>query len=116
MLAGDLAWVPLASSSRVPLRPWLDDKNEDKAAEDRPPSGEKVKKLLASGEEGAARELKLQVLWTRHLANELDAIGAPVVKSIGECLDPDRAYEMLPGKTRSSTLKRYGGYGYRRPR
>ena len=53
------------------------------------------------------RELKLQVLWTRHLADELDAIGAPVVKSIGECLDPDRAYEMLPGKTRSSTLKRY---------
>ena len=38
----------------------------------------------------ASRKLKLQVLWTRH---ELDAIGAPVVKSIGECLDPDRAYE-----------------------
>ena len=47
-------------------------------------------------------------------------MGAPVVKTIDDCLDPERAYELLPGKTRSSTLKRYvtmckrGGYGYRR--
>ena len=34
-------------------------------------------------------------------------MGAPVVKTIDDCLDPERAYELLPGKTRSSTLKRY---------
>ena len=28
-----------------------------------------------------------------------------VVKAIDDCLDPERAYELLPGKTRSSTLK-----------
>ena len=37
-------------------------------------------------------------------------MGAPVVKTIDDCLDPERAYELLPGKTRSSS----GGYGYRR--
>ena len=42
-----------------------------------------------------------------NLAEELVAIGAPVVKTIDDCLDPERAYELLPGKTRSSTLKRY---------
>ena len=46
-------------------------------------------------------------MWTRQLGEELAAIGAPVVKAIDDCLDPDRAYELLPGKTRSSTLKRY---------
>ena len=34
-------------------------------------------------------------------------MGAPVVKTIDDCLDPERAYELLPGKTRSSSLKRY---------
>ena len=34
-------------------------------------------------------------------------MGAPVVKTIDDCVDPERAYELLPGKTRSSTLKRY---------
>ena len=34
-------------------------------------------------------------------------MGAPVVKAIDDCLDPERAYGLLPGKTRSSTLKRY---------
>ena len=55
----------------------------------------------------AARELRLQVRWTRQLGEELAAMGAPVVKTIDDCLDPERAYELLPGKTRSSTLKRY---------
>ena len=68
--------------------------------EERPPPGEKVRRLLENGEENAARELRLQVLWTRQLAEELVAIGAPVVKTIDGCLDPDRAYELLPGKTR----------------
>ena len=70
-------------------------------------SGREGPELLKNGEENAARELRLQVLWTRQLAEELVAIGAPVVKTIDGCLDPDRAYELLPGKTRSSTLKRY---------
>ena len=64
--------------------------------EDRPPPGEKIKKLLANGEEKAARELRLQVLWTRQLGEELAAMGAPVVKTIDDCLDPERAYELLP--------------------
>ena len=29
VLAGDLAWMSLASSSKAPLRPWLDDKVKD---------------------------------------------------------------------------------------
>ena len=36
-------------------------------------------------------------------------MGAPVVKTIDDCLDPERAYELLPGKTRSSTLLRATG-------
>ena len=51
-----------------------------------------IRKLLANGEERAARELRLQVLWTRQLGEELVAIGAPVVKTIDDCLDPERAY------------------------
>ena len=56
VLAGDLAWMPLASSSHAPLRPWLDDRVEDQSVDEKPPPGEKVRKLLPSGEERAARE------------------------------------------------------------
>ena len=107
ILANDLAWTQLAGSSSSPSRPWLEASIGKVRIEERPPPGEKVRKLLEDGEEKAARELRLQVLWTRQLAEELVAIGAPVVKTINDCLDPDRAYELLPGKTRSSTLKRY---------
>ena len=106
-LASDLAWTQLSESSSSPARPWLEASIVKVQIEERPPPGEKVRKLLKGGEENAARELRLQVLWTRQLAEELVAIGAPVVKTIDGCLDPDRAYELLPGKTRSSTLKRY---------
>ena len=106
-LASDLAWTQLSGSSSSPARPWLEASIVKVQIEERPPPGEKVRKLLKDGEENAARELRLQVLWTRQLAEELVAIGAPVVKTIDGCLDPDRAYELLPGKTRSSTLKRY---------
>ena len=71
------------------------------------PLREKIRKLLANGKERAVRELRLQVVWTRQLGEELVAMGAPVVKTIDDCLDPERAYELLAGKTRSSTLKRY---------
>ena len=102
-----LAWTQLAGSASAPARPWLVSQPALSQEEDRPPPGEKIKKLLADGEERAARELRLQVLWTRQLGEELAAMGAPVVKAIDDCLDPERAYELLPGKTRSSTLKRY---------
>ena len=107
VLASDLAWTQLAVSAGAPARPWLATQPALSQAEDRPPPGEKIRKLLANGEERAARELRLQVLWTRQLGEELVAMGAPVVKTIDDCLDPERAYELLPGKTRSSTLKRY---------
>ena len=107
VLASDLAWTQLAGSASAPARPWLVSQPALSQEEDRPPPGEKIKKLLADGEERAARELRLQVLWTRQLGEELAAMGAPVVKTIDDCLDPERAYELLPGKTRSSTLKRY---------
>ena len=62
VLAGDLAWTQLSSSSSTPVRPWLDTQVTAIQLEDRPPPGEKIKKLLDSGEERAARELRLQVL------------------------------------------------------
>ena len=60
------------------------------------------------------------MLWTRQLAEELVAIGAPVVKTIDDCLDPDRAYELLPGKqgprhsSATSPCTSGGGYGYKK--
>ena len=102
-----MTWHQLAGSTGAPARPWLASQPALSQAEDRPPFGEKIRKLLANGEERAARELRLQVLWTRQLGEELAAMGAPVVKTIDDCLDPERAYELLPGQTRSSTLKRY---------
>ena len=107
VLASDLAWTQLAGSASAPARPWLVSQPARSQEEDRPPPEKKIKKLLADGEERVARELRLQVLWTRQLGEELAAMGAPVVKTIDDCLDPERAYELLPGKTRSSTLKRY---------
>ena len=100
-LASDLAWTQLSGSSSSLARPWLEASIVKVQIEERPPPREKVRRLLKDGEENAARELRLQVLWTRQLAEELVAIGAPVVKTIDGCLDPDRAYELLPGKTRS---------------
>ena len=97
VLASDLAWTS------APARPWLVAQLVLSQEEDRPPPGEKLRKLLVNGEERAARELRLQVLWTRQLGEELAAMGAPVVKTIDDCLDPERAYELLPGKTRSSS-------------
>ena len=66
--------------------------------EDRPPPGEKIRKLLANGEERAARELRLQVLWTRQLGEELVAMGAPVVKTMDDCLDHERVMSCCPGR------------------
>ncbi|CAE7506608.1 unnamed protein product, partial [Symbiodinium pilosum] len=65
VLASDLAWTQLAVSTGAPARP---------------PPGEKIRKLLANGEERAARELRLQVLWTRQLGEELAAMGVAEFK------------------------------------
>ena len=80
-LASDLAWTQLSGSSSSPARPWLEASIVKVQIEERPPPGEKVRRLLKDGEENAARKLRLQVLWTRRLAEELVAIGAPVVKT-----------------------------------
>ncbi len=61
VLASDLAWVRLAPMSDFPDRPWLDQGIPPPAADKRPPPGERAKKLLANGEEIAARELN----WSR---------------------------------------------------
>ena len=103
LLASDLTWTQLSSSSSVP-RPWLDTKVVAIQLEDRPPPGEKIKKLLESGEERAARELRLHVLWTRQLGEELAAIGAPVVK-----VRPG-----LPRSSATSPCTEGGGYGCRK--
>ncbi|CAE7528251.1 unnamed protein product, partial [Symbiodinium pilosum] len=87
--------------------PWLATQPALSQEEDRPPPGEKIKKLLANGDERAARELRLQVLWTRQLGEELVVGGAPVVKTIDDCLDPERAYELLPGSAMPADLVDY---------
>ena len=57
VLANDLAWAHLASSSSAPAAEPLQELTEA-----RPPPGEKARKLLANGEDRAARRLRLQVL------------------------------------------------------
>ena len=97
--ASDLAWTQLSGTASTPARPWLVAQPVQSQDEDRPPPGEKIRKLLASGDDRAARELRLQVLWTRQLGEELVAMGAPVVKTIDDCLDPERAYmSCCPGR------------------
>ena len=43
------------------------------------------------GPRGSEPENWLQVLWTRQLGEELAAMGAPVVKTIDDCLDKEKA-------------------------
>ena len=58
----------------------------------------------------AAREERLLDIWCRRLQDELLAIDAPVLTTLKGSLDPDRAAQLLVGKTRATTLKRYLGY------
>ena len=116
-LANDLAWTQLAGSSSSLARPWLEASIVKVQIEERPPPGEKVRKLLENGEEKAARELRLQVLWTRQLAEELVAIGAPVVKTIDDCLHTS-CCPVRQGPRHSSATSPCtsgGGYGYKKP-
>ena len=75
--SGELAKTveDLIGTASAPARPWLVVQPIQGQDEDRPPPGEKIRKLLASGDERAARELRLQVLWTRQLGEELVAMG-----------------------------------------
>ena len=51
VLASDLAWTQLSGSSSAPARPWLVAQLVLSQEEDRPPPGEKLRKLLVNGEE-----------------------------------------------------------------
>ena len=75
-----------------------------------PPQRERNRKLIADGCIVAAREERLQDIWCRRLQEELLAIDAPVLAALKGSLDPDRAAQLLVGKTRATTLKRYLGY------
>ncbi|CAE7923836.1 unnamed protein product, partial [Symbiodinium sp. KB8] len=54
-----------------------------------------------------AKEERLQELWVVKLKQELKDIDAPVLAKLQGSLDPDRAANLLAGRTRASTLKRY---------
>ena len=97
-LADDITWHQLAPVAReVPVC----------VEEPRPPPGDKARKLINDVQEFAARELKLQEIWTKKLVQELQASEAPVLKKLQPSLDPERASELLAGSTRPNTLKRY---------
>ncbi|CAE7334230.1 unnamed protein product [Symbiodinium pilosum] len=72
-----------------------------------PPPGDRIRKLELSGCELLAHEERLLVFWTKQLQSELCASDAPVLQKLEDSLDPARALEMLAGKTRAGTLKRY---------
>ena len=58
LLADDITWCQLAPAVRqAPV--YIE--------EPRPPPGDKARKLLSDGQEFAARELKLQEIWTKKL-------------------------------------------------
>ena len=76
----------------------------------KPPPGERNRKLLDEGCISLAREERLQELWITKLKLELKDIGAPVLAKLQGSLDPDRAANLLVGRARSSTLKRYLTY------
>ena len=68
---------------------------------------------IGSFEDGcivAAREERLLDIWCRRLQGELLEIDAPVLTALKGSLDPDRAAQLLVGRTRATTLKRYLSY------
>ena len=75
----ELATLEVADSATIAgqLRPWLEASIVKVQIEERPPPGEKVRRLLKDGEENAARELRLQVLWTRQLAERVGGYRGP---------------------------------------
>ena len=98
VLASDIEWGKLATRRRF---------GPETVPEKPPPPGDRVRKLELSGCELLAREERLLVFWTKQLQVELCASGAPVLQKLEDSLDPTRALEMLAGRTRAGTLKRY---------
>ena len=94
---------PYSESIVEALAIWI----QDARGEARPPPGDKARKLINDGQEFAARELKLQGIWTKKLVEELQASEALVLKKLQLSLDPERASELLAGSARPNTLKRY---------
>ena len=98
ILASDIEWERLAVRRR--FGPTM-------APEKAPPPGDRLRKLELTGCELLAREERLLIFWTKQLQSELCASDAPVLQKLEDSLDPARALEMLAGKTRAGTLKRY---------
>ena len=98
VLASDIEWNRLQERRR--FGPAM-------APEPAPPPGDKIRKLELTGLELQVREEKLLDMWAKKLRDELQASSAPVLVKLEGSLDPSRAAEMIAGRIRSSTLKRY---------
>ena len=98
VLASDIEWEQLAVRRRF---------GPETVPEKAPPPGDRILKLELTGCELLAREERLTIFWTKQLQAELCASDAPVLQKLEDSLDPARALEMLAGKTRAGTLKRY---------
>ncbi|CAE7793755.1 unnamed protein product [Symbiodinium microadriaticum] len=110
-LAEELA-IPWGTGWR--LRGYFSDDLAQGAASAAPQSylHQKVSEI-GSFEDGcivAAREERLLDIWCRRLQGELLEIDAPVLTALKGSLDPDRAAQLLVGRTRATTLKRYLSY------
>ncbi|OLP88351.1 hypothetical protein AK812_SmicGene30348 [Symbiodinium microadriaticum] len=108
-LSDDLTWMTLMPPMVLPTEEGAG-RGPRYAPELPPPQRERNRKLIADGCIVAAREERLQDIWCRRLQEELLAIDAPVLAALKGSLDPDRAAQLLVGKTRATTLKRYLGY------
>ena len=105
----DLTWMTLMPPMVLPTKEG-EGRGPRYAPEPPPPQGERNRKLIADGCIVAAREERLLDIWCRRLQEELLAIDAPVLASLKGSLDPDRAAQLLVGRTRATTLKRYLSY------
>ena len=68
---------------------------------------ERNRKLLLDGCIQEAREERLLATWVKNLQKELKECDAPVLRKLEGSLNPARAAELIVGRTRASTLKRY---------
>ena len=105
----DLTWMTQMPPMVLPTKEG-EGRGPRYAPEPPPPQGERNRKLIADGCIVAAREERLLDIWCRRLQEELLAIDAPVLASLKGSLDPDRAAQLLVGRTRTTTLKRYLSY------
>ena len=108
-LSDDLTWMTLMPPLVLPTKEGAG-RGPRYAPELPPPQGERNRKLIADGCIVAAREERLLDIWCRRLQEELLAVDAPVLASLKGSLDPDRAAQLLVGRTRATTLKRYLSY------